>query len=204
VLHVVSAALALVLVLAGAWLLAGTRLPSPFPAASNPGPEHAADGRTAKSPPDPASEDAAPATVPQDIEALLRSEDPAEAVRGLARLRSLAFNSGDLRLLDEVNAPKSAAAAADGRIGARLRASGHVLTGFSTVLNAVERATDSGPLQTVLAVSVAPSAYQERDARGALVAEAGAGNEQRLRLVLVMVDGRWRIQEILPGNPAPG
>jgi hypothetical protein len=36
------------------------------------------------------------------------------------------------------------------------------------------------------------------------VAEAGAGNEQRLRLVLVMIDGRWRIQDILPGSPAPG
>ncbi|MCU1511072.1 MAG: serine/threonine protein kinase, partial [Arthrobacter sp.] len=56
----------------------------------------------------------------------------------------------------------------------------------------------------VLAVSVTQSAYQERDAWGALVAEAGAGNEQRLRLVLVPVDGRWRIQEILPGTPAPG
>jgi hypothetical protein len=145
-----------------------------------------------------------PARVPQDIEALLRSEDPDEAVRGLARLRALAFNSGDLGLLDKVNAPASPAAAADGRIGARLRESGHVLTGFSTVLTAVERSTDSGPLRTVLAVSVTQSAYQERDAWGALVAEAGAGNEQRLRLVLVPVDGRWRIQEILPGTPAPG
>jgi hypothetical protein len=58
-------------------------------------------------------------------------------------------------------------------------------------------------LRTVLAVRVAPSAYQERDASGALVAVADAGAEQPLRLVLVQVDGRWRIQEILPGSPAP-
>jgi hypothetical protein len=194
-----SAVLALMVVMSGAWMLANAPLPSPFPAAPTPGPEQAADGR-----PGPAPPSVPPATVPQDIQALLGSEDPAVAVRGLARLRSLALNSGDLRLLGEVNAPQSPAAAADGRIGARLGKSGHVLTGFSTVLDAVERVTDSGPLRTVLAVSVAQSAYQERDARGALVAEAGAGDQQRLRLVLVPVDGRWRIQEILPGRPAPG
>ncbi|MCU1552536.1 MAG: serine/threonine protein kinase [Arthrobacter sp.] len=202
VFRMMSAVLALLVVLA-AWWLAGTPLPWPVPAA--PGPGQAAAGRPSGVTPGAADpEPVPPATVPQDIQSLLGSDDPAEAVRGLARLRSLAFNSGDLRLLDEVNAPESPAAAADGRIGARLRQSGHVLTGFSTVLDSVEPATDSGPLRTVLAVSVAQSAYQERDALGALVAEAGAGGKQRLRLVLVPVDGRWRIQEILPGGPAPG
>jgi serine/threonine protein kinase len=203
VVRLAAPVLALMLVLAGAWLLAGARLPSPFPSTPGPGAEQPADG-PAPGPPERGPQAPVPARVPPDIEALLRSEDPDEAVRGLARLRALAFNSGDLGLLDKVNAPASPAAAADGRIGARLRESGHVLTGFSTVLTAVERSTDSGPLRTVLAVSVTQSAYQERDAWGALVAEAGAGNEQRLRLVLVPVDGRWRIQEILPGTPAPG
>lgn len=135
---------------------------------------------------------------------MLASADPAQAVRGLSRLRALAFNSGDLSLLEDVNVPGSPAAAADARTGARLRESGHVLTGFTNVLTAVERAADSGPWRTVLAVNVAPSAYQERDAAGAIVAEAGAADEQRLRLVLVQVDGRWRIQEILPANHTPG
>ena len=205
-LRVAVAVLALVLVISGAWVLAGARLPSPFPAGPWPGlgPEQAAGARSTGSPPDPAApEPGPPATVPQDIRALLGSEDPAEAVRGLSRLRSLAFNSGDLGLLDGVNAPGSPAAATDARTGARLRDSGHVLTGFASVLTAVERATDSGPLRTVLAVRVAPSAYQERDASGTLVAVADAGAEQPLRLVLVQVDGRWRIQEILPGSPAP-
>jgi hypothetical protein len=109
-----------------------------------------------------------------------------------------------LELLDEVNAPGSPAAATDARTGARLRESGHVLTGFANVLTTVERAPASGPWRTVLAVSVASSAYQERDASGAMVAEAGPSGEQRLRLVLVQVDGRWRIQEILPPSTAPG
>jgi eukaryotic-like serine/threonine-protein kinase len=197
--------LALLTVVTGAWLLAGVRLPAPFPALSGTGPEAGAARSPSPSPPDRgALEPAPPATIPQDIQALLGSEDPAEAVRGLSRLRALAFNSGDLHLLDEVNVPGSPAAAADARTGARLRESGHVLTGFANVLTTVERATASGPWRTVLAVSVVPSAYQERDASGALVAEAGPSGEQRLRLVLVQVNGRWRIQEILPATTAPG
>jgi hypothetical protein len=68
----------------------------------------------------------------------------------------------------------------------------------------VERAPASGPWRTVLAVGVASSAYQERDPSGAIMAEAGPSGEQRLRLVLVQVDGRWRIHEILPATTAPG
>ncbi|WP_426977105.1 serine/threonine-protein kinase [Pseudarthrobacter sp. O4] len=201
-LRAAPAGLALVLLLSAAWLLAGTRLPSPFPAASTGQPGPAASERSAagSTPEPPPPEAATPATVPQDVQALLRSADPEEAVRGLARLRSVAFNSGDMRLLDEVNAPASSAAVADGRIGARLSESGHVLTGFSTLLTAVETSPDSSPSRAVVAVSVASNPYQERDAAGALVAEAAAGDQKRLRLVLVPVDGRWRIQEILPGS----
>ncbi len=66
------------------------------------------------------------------MQAQLASPDPEEAVRGLARLRSLAFSSGDFGLLDQVNVPASAAAVADGRISARLKDSGRVLAGFTT------------------------------------------------------------------------
>lgn len=206
-LFTVSAVLALLLVLAGAWLLGGPLLPSLLPPGSTAGGSPAAGSvLPQQTGPDARAPSAQPETVsiPQDVQALLRSENPAEAVRGLARLRSLALNSGDFSLLDEVNAPGSPAAAADGRIGARLAQSGHVLTGFTTELTAVERVPEAGPLRTVFGVSVAGSPYQERDAAGAIVAEAGADAEQRLRLVLVPVEGRWRISEILPGAPGPG
>ena len=39
---------------------------------------------------------------------------------------------------------------------------------------------------------------------GQVVAEAAAGSEQRMRLVLVPVDGAWRIQDILPEDPPAG
>ena len=51
-----------------------------------------------------------------------------------------------------------------------------------------------------MAVTASTSAYQERDATGAVLAEAAAAPEQRLRLVLAPVEGRWRIQDILPAR----
>jgi hypothetical protein len=142
--------------------------------------------------------------VPVDLQALLASADPVEAVRGLARLRSLALSSGDFGLLEQVNVPASSAAAADSLISARLTETGHVLAGFSTVLTRVERPAESSPSRAVVGIGAATTPYREQDAAGAVVAEAAAGAEQRLRLVLVPVEGRWRIQEILPGTSVGG
>jgi serine/threonine protein kinase len=204
---------AAVAVLAGAWLLAGGRPPSAFPAFGPSGPaadanrgaaeanHGAASGATesaAADPPADAEADPQASAVSPEIRSLLESPDPADAVRGLAGLRSLAFSSGNFGLLAEVNVPGSSAAAADGRISSRLTESGLVLAGFSTMLTRVEDSADSSPTRAVVAISAASSPYQERDAAGAVVAEAAAGGEQRMRLVLVRVDGRWRIQEILP------
>lgn len=207
---------AVVAVLAGAWFFAGSRLPSSFPAfgpaastagatqettsgAASASTEDAAADQPANGGPDPGA-----VAIPPELRALLESSDPEDAVRGLAGLRSLAFSSGDFRLLEEVNVPASSAAVADGRISSRLTESGHVLAGFSTILTRVEGSADSGPTRAVVAISAAYSPYQERDAAGAVVAEAAAGGERRMRLVLVLVDGRWRIQEILPENPPAG
>ncbi|MCU1564561.1 MAG: serine/threonine protein kinase, partial [Arthrobacter sp.] len=182
-------------VLAGAWLLVGERLTSSHPGAGPSG--SAADAAEAAAPDPPG------ASVPLELRALLESPDPQDAVRGLAGVRSLAFRSGDFGLLEEVNVPGSPAAAADGAISSRLTESGVVLAGFSTTLTRVEGSPDSSPTRAVVAVSAASSPYQERDAAGAVVAEAAAGGEQRIRLVLVPVGGRWRIQEILPeGSPS--
>ena len=79
-----------------------------------------------------------------EVQAQLDSPNPEEAVRGLARLRSLAFSTGDFRLLDQVNVPASSAAVADGRISASLEESGRVLAGFTTLLTQVAATEDSG------------------------------------------------------------
>ena len=81
--------------------------------------------------------------VPGELRDSLGSADPGEAVRGLAALRSQAFRSGKWGLLAEVNVPGSDAAAADARIAAPLAKTGHVLSGFDTVLTSVQTAPEA-------------------------------------------------------------
>jgi serine/threonine protein kinase len=128
------------------------------------------------------------------------SPDPAIAVQGLSSLRSLAFSSGRLDLLAEVNQPGSAAAAADQQIRQPLQASGHTLAGFATTLSQVQAEEGGTPERAVVAVTSASSAYEEKDAQGAVVATGAPGAEQRLRVVLLSIDGRWRVSDILPGS----
>ncbi|WP_461189845.1 serine/threonine protein kinase [Arthrobacter sp. Z4-13] len=127
------------------------------------------------------------------------SPDPGVAVQGIALLRSLAFSTGKLELLDEVNQHGSGAAAADLGMSRRLRESGHILSGFSTTLSQVQAEKGGNEARAVVAVTSAASAYEEKDGQGAVVATGAAAAGQRLRLVLVSVDGRWRVSEILPG-----
>jgi hypothetical protein len=115
-------------------------------------------------------------------------------------LRSLALSTGKLELLDEVNHHGSAAEAADRGVSARLRESGHVLSGFSTTLSQVQAEEGGTETGAVVALTSASSAYEEKDAQGIVTARGVAGAEQRLRLVLVRVDGRWRLSDILPGT----
>jgi hypothetical protein len=127
------------------------------------------------------------------------SPDPGVAVHGIALLRSLAFSTGKLELLDEVNQHGSGAAAADLGMSGRLRESGHILSGFSTTLTQVQAEKGGNEARAVVAVTSATSAYEEKDGQGAVVATGAAAAGQRLRLVLVSVDGKWRVSEILPG-----
>lgn len=138
-------------------------------------------------------------TIPADITARVGAADPGEAVQGLAALRSLAFSSGRLELLDQVNVQGSTAAAADEQIGGPLRASGHVLAGFTSFLSEVRVLPDSDDNRAVVALTSAASPYEEQDRSGALVAKGPAAPAQQLKLVLVQVEGKWRILEILPG-----
>ena len=213
-LRAVAVGLVLMGALAAAWGFARAGLPGPFPgfavneagSVAEPAPAAAVPGSGA-APGSPGPGSGAAAALPPDVQAQLASPDPEEAVRGLARLRSLALSSGDFGLLEQVNVPASAAAAADGRISARLKETGRVLAGFTTVLGQVAQDAaptgDSGRTLAVVAVTASTPAYQERDADGAVLADAAAAPEQQLRLVLATVGGRWLIQDILPPAGAP-
>ncbi|WP_144673530.1 protein kinase domain-containing protein [Arthrobacter sp. U41] len=198
--RVAAAGLALLGALAAAWGFAGAPLPPAFPGFAATGADAAKEPAGTLAPtaaePGPTALDAA--VLPPGVQAQLASQDPEEAVRGLSWLRSRAFSTGDFQLLDQVNVPASSAARADEQISATLEESGRVLTGFTTRLTHVARTDGSNRPRAVVAVTVSTSAYQERDAAGAVVAVAVAAPEQRLRLVLAPVGGRWRIQDILP------
>jgi len=190
-------AFALAVLLAVAGIFAAVLLPGPV-TARGPAPASAPAGAEADAQP------AAPAgtqrgAVPAQLQDLLAATRPEDAVRGLAALRSYAFSTGNLGLLDQVTVPASPAAAADAEVGARLAESGHVLDGFEARLSLVESSPESTAARAVVLVRVASPPYRERDAAGTVVAEGAAVAEQSLRLVLAPVDGRWRIKEILPG-----
>ncbi|MEV8132087.1 protein kinase [Pseudarthrobacter oxydans] len=129
-----------------------------------------------------------------------RASDPIQAVQGLAALRDLAFSTGELGLLDEVNAGGSPAAAADGRTAERLRSSGHVLAGFSSTLAELHLEDGATAARALVRVRSSSSAYEEKDAGGSVVGTGPATTSRQLRLVLVTVGGAWRISEILPGD----
>lgn len=180
---------------AGLWWLSAVGQPpwsetaatGSLPAAARPT-ETASDGGTgAAAPVDRARQEALAA-------------DPAVAVEGLAALRDHAFSSGRLELLADVNAPDSAAAAADERIASQLRPTGHRLAGFTTTL--AEVATEGGATRdhAVVRLVSATSGYSTVNAENSVLATGEPSRPQPLRLVLVSVDGQWRVSEILAGQ----
>lgn len=138
--------------------------------------------------------------VPAAAAAQLDSADPLDAVQGLAAVRSLAFSSGRLELLDLVNAPGSAASAADAGLKAELLESGHVLAGFTNSVSNLQVEPGSTSGRVVVGVISATAPYEERDASGTAVATGAPVAARNLRLVLVSLNGRWRITDVLPGS----
>jgi hypothetical protein len=141
-----------------------------------------------------------PEIVPADVVRLLESGKPEEAVQGLAWVRSTAFSTGRFELLEQVNVKGSPAGAADQKTAAVLLKSGHVLAGFATSLRDTVTEPESTEVRAVVTLTAAVSAYEERERSGAVVAVRSAGPSEKLRLVLLLADGRWRIQEILPAS----
>ncbi|KRE84990.1 protein kinase domain-containing protein [Arthrobacter sp. Soil764] len=126
--------------------------------------------------------------------------DPVLAVQGLAALRDYAFSSGRLELLSEVNASGSAAAAADERTAGELHASRRRLDGFTSTLSGMVVEDGGTAHQAVVRVTSAASGYHTVSADGTVLAAGAPSPPQPLRLVLVMVDGRWRVSDILAAS----
>ncbi|MDQ0732538.1 hypothetical protein [Arthrobacter sp. B1I2] len=112
-------------------------------------------------------------------------------------MRDHAFSSGSLELLADVNAPGSSAAAADERTAGPLRPSGHRLAGFRSTLSEVAVEEGATPVNAVVRVVSATTGYQMVDTDGAVLGAGAPSRPQPLRLVLVSVDGQWRVSDIL-------
>lgn len=125
--------------------------------------------------------------------------DPVAAVQALAALRDYAFSSGSLELLAEVNAPGSSAAGADQRLASQFAASGQRLDGFSTMLSEVTAEDGATKDRAVVRAMSATSGYRMVTGEDTVLATGAPSPPQLLRLVLVSVDGRWQVSEILPG-----
>lgn len=135
--------------------------------------------------------------VPAAVQGQIRSRNPEEAVKGLSALRDRAFSTGKFELLHYINVEGSPAAAADGKVREGLERAGVVLWGFSTSLIRTGVEGASGRDRATVAVTLATSAYEERDASGRVVSVRPAGKPQELRVVLLRDGEEWKIVEIL-------
>lgn len=189
------AAAASVAVAAAWWLGGGTTMAGPE--AQVQPPSGGGADMTVTEPSPAASQQADPI---EEARRQAAAPDPVDAVHGLALLRSLAFSTGKIELLAEVNQEGSPAATADRVIAARLHDTGHILAGYSSTLSQVQPEEGRTKAKAVVAVTSASSPYEEKDAAGTVTAVGAAGAEQQLRLVLVAADGRWLLSEILPGS----
>lgn len=138
--------------------------------------------------------------------------DPAHALAALAELRSRAFASADPGLLEHINAPGSEALQADQDQVGRLVRDGHVLRGLEmqvSVLEPIAAAGTAGPAAirlpdtsgrpetAELRVLLEVSGYAQTDSGGTVIHREEA-RHQEVRLVLLRLDGSWRISRVLP------
>lgn len=171
------------------------------PATAKPGstPTHQAeDGAQPDSAQTPKAQQAAESTELARVKEAAASADPVLAVSGLSALRDGAIRKGNPELLAEVNVAGSAAAAADDAFMARLVASGLRLDGFTSSISDASLVGAATDARAVVAVTAATSDYREVDASGAVLSSAPERGSQRLHVVLLAVDGYWRVSEILP------
>ncbi|EMY33008.1 hypothetical protein D477_017202, partial [Arthrobacter crystallopoietes BAB-32] len=135
------------------------------------------------------------ARLPEALAKAVRGDDPAAAVEGLAWLRAEALRTKDSGLLALVNADGSAPMAADRDVIALLEERGNSFSGLEVdVTESVVVSRAAGKAE--VAATVTTSAFEERDASGAVVASADEPKVQELVLALVRQEGRWLIEGV--------
>ncbi|MGO4383929.1 serine/threonine-protein kinase [Specibacter sp. RAF43] len=145
------------------------------------------------------------AKVPPGIRDSLLSRDPAAALAALAWVRTYALSSRDQVLLEAVNAAGSPAMQADRTIVRALERANHSYTGLETTVAPAAAAvkllaagSEEPEATATVAATVTTGPFAEQDAAGAVVREYARAQRQELRFLLVRVNSRWVIQQVLP------
>ena len=115
----------------------------------------------------------------------------------LDRGRELAFARGEPALLEQVYAPGSSAAEADGATLAALSAAGHRATGVRHELRDVQQRSFEGDRAALHYVD-ALAGQDVVDGRGAVVEQRAGRGEAAYDVVLVRLSGSWRIARLSP------
>ncbi|WP_104092205.1 serine/threonine-protein kinase [Arthrobacter sp. GMC3] len=144
--------------------------------------------------------------VPAGVRAEMLSHDPVAALTALAWVRTYALSSANFTLLEAVNAAGSPASQADAALARALKESGHSYAGLTThVVDAAVAATrlaaeggEDPSATAAVRATVTTSPFAEQDAQGAVVHQQEKELRQELDIVLMLVNARWVIQEILP------
>ena len=142
--------------------------------------------------------------LPAVIRTGLAAEAPLDALPALAWLRSYALSTANAALLSKVNAPGSPARDADLAVLASLEERGHMFSGLQTSIEhaSIEQTRGvqtrgAGASRTTVGATVTTSAFIEQDAAGNVVHRQEKPQQQVLEIVMVKVEGRWVIEEIL-------
>ncbi|MCC9145074.1 MULTISPECIES: serine/threonine-protein kinase [unclassified Arthrobacter] len=186
---------ALVLILAGIALAAPDLLRFGGAAASSPAGSSPATSGSASPGPVAAGTAASTKTV-ETLRAETKAEDAAQALPALAELRSRAFRTADPALLNDVDAPGSEALLADREQIGKLSAAGHTLDGLVMEVSVLDQAAPDGTADAELRVHTKVAPYRQVDRAGAVLQQMPA-QEQEVLLVLVRVEGTWRISSVV-------
>ncbi|MEV8145065.1 serine/threonine-protein kinase [Specibacter sp. NPDC078709] len=150
--------------------------------------------------------------LPSEIQQGLLAPEPEVAFRSLAWARSFALSHVDQGLLDHINGKGSPALAADTAIVTALSANGHGFTGLEFAVEQVHRSASASPLAggdvdgngtATLQATILTSSFAEQDADGLLVHNYPSEQRQELTILLIRVDSRWQIQQVLEAAPLP-
>ena len=127
----------------------------------------------------------------------LAADDPLLALPALSTLRAQGFSSADVEALRQANVDGSSALEADLATLAELDRQEVRLDGLAFALDDAEVVSRNGDSATVR-VTVVTGAHRVvgRDG-GDVVEDVEASAPAPVRLLLLRVDGRWRVSEVL-------